>query len=66
MTAFIRKSQLIGKRILAKPVRRYESFLAKLMGIQAVAPEVGTPLIFGYGLFIYGSVFYGINNLSEN
>ena len=44
---------------------RRESFLAKLMGIQAIAPEVGTPLILCYGVIMYGGVIYGMQNLSD-
>ena len=44
---------------------RKESFLAKLMGINAIFPEIGTPLIITYGVCVYGGVFYGLQNLED-
>ncbi|CAG5110293.1 Oidioi.mRNA.OKI2018_I69.chr2.g4706.t1.cds [Oikopleura dioica] len=44
---------------------RRESVLAKLMGVTAVQPSVGTPLILAYGLTVYGGVLFGLMNLPE-
>lgn len=69
MTVLLRKSHNLARRGVTiiknnVPVRR-ESFLAKLMGIQAIAPEIGMPLIVCYGVCVYGGVLYGIQNLNE-
>merc|ERR1712130_521367 len=53
----LRSSKTVGAR--------RESFLAKLMGLQAVRPDVGTPLMLGYGITVYGAVIYGIQTLPD-
>jgi len=61
---------LIARRINLQKYKngqmRRESVLAKLMGVNAIQPSVGTPLILIYGITVYGGVLFGLMNIPEN